>query len=504
MARDSWYYKQQNDTCGPLSFEELFAMARQGNLTPQMDIKNGESGNWFPAQEIGGLFDAEPDAYSSASSEMPSLDEFSIVDSSYGIEPKENLPTLDGFSIVEEEDKLSSELEAQLPRFATLEAVRSKHNKTQWYCRILNQELGPMSADDLMQLLFDGELAPNDEVKSSVEPEWVAARTVVFLSSTGGDLDLLDSESEDAENVVPASVNDAVEEPVEETPAEETAPAVPDEPAKPPILKVRSKQKWFCKLGGMGYGPIEAHKIKMWAEQQRVEPADLLKLGRKGEWFEAWQIEALQLKKPVPKKETDVVAASDESSPAESSPVAESMNPTTAAVSMPGMPAHPAFASSAAAMPGSPRPKPKIQVARSNPLESLGPLMNPPVLGGIAAVIALAAIFYFVPMGSLFTPGGKEELAKFQTIHTEFLALQKKKASDGEWTSFESKVKTEIEPVIKELEANASSEQPQLQQLLWAGRDYLNPMLENARTEVSRDQEKFEKHLKEAERIINK
>tara|TARA_R110002111_G_scaffold117466_2_gene179468 strand:+ start:38426 stop:39940 length:1515 start_codon:yes stop_codon:yes gene_type:complete len=504
MARDSWYYKQLNETCGPLSFEELFAMARQGKLTPQMDIRNGESGNWFPARDIGGLFDAESDAPSSPSDEMPSLDEFSIVDSSYGVESKENLPTLDGFSIVEEEDKLSSEMEAQLPRFATLEAVRSKHNKTQWYCRILNQELGPMSPDDLMQLLFDGELAPNDEVKSSVEPEWVPARTVVFLSSSGSDLDLLDSESENTESVVPTSVTDVTEEQVEETHPEETVPAAPDEPPKPPILKVRSKQKWFCKLGGMGYGPIEAHKIKMWAEQQRVEPTDLLKLGRKGEWFEAWQIEALQMKKPVAKSEANDIAASEESQAAESRPAAESVNHIAAAVPTPAMAAHPAYVSPVAAASAPSRPKPKIQVARSNPLESLGPLMNPPVLGGIAAVIALAAIFYFVPMGGLFTPGGKDELAKFQAIHTEFLALQQKKASDGEWTSFASKVKTEMEPLIKELEASASSDQPQLQQLLWAGRDYLNPMLENARTEVSRDQEKFEKHIKEAERILNK
>ncbi|MCA9016751.1 MAG: DUF4339 domain-containing protein, partial [Planctomycetaceae bacterium] len=257
MAVDSWYYKQADETCGPISFEELFAMAHQGKLTPQTEIRNGEAGNWFPAEEIGGLFDADSDT--ATSDEMPSLDEFSIVDSSFGMESVENLPSLEGFSIVEEEEKLSTELESQLPRFATLEAVRSKYLKTQWYCRILNQELGPMSADDLMQLLLDGELAPNDQVKSSSEPEWVPARTVVFLSSSGGNLDLLDSEDAETANVVPASAEAAVEEPVEETPAlVQPAPAAaPVEPARPPILKVRSNQKWFCKLGGMGYGPIE-------------------------------------------------------------------------------------------------------------------------------------------------------------------------------------------------------------------------------------------------------
>ena len=367
MAVDSWYYKQTDEPCGPVSFEELFAMAHQGKLTPQMDIKNGESGNWFPAQDIDGLFDAEADDHSSAAAELPSLDEFSIVDSTYGVESKENLPTLDGFSIVEEEDKLSSEMEAQLPRYATLEAVRSKHNKTQWHCRILNQELGPMSADDLMQLLFDGELAPNDEVKSSAEPEWVPARTVVFLSSSGSDLDLLDSEAEETASVVPtsantepASANTELEEQVAETPPEVAVPAAPEAPAKPPILNVRSKQKWFCKLGGMGYGPIEAHKIKMWAEQQRVEPTDLLKLGRKGAWFEAWQIEALQLKNPVAQQSPNEETATADSKEPETKPIAESATKIETPISAPA----PAPAPAMAAVPPPPRPKPKIKIER--------------------------------------------------------------------------------------------------------------------------------------------
>tara|TARA_R110002095_G_scaffold185024_2_gene162211 strand:- start:38255 stop:39856 length:1602 start_codon:yes stop_codon:yes gene_type:complete len=500
MAVDSWYYKQVDEICGPISFEELFAMAHEGKLTPQMEIRNGESGNWFPAEDIGGLFDADSDNVSA--DEMPSLDEFSIVDSSFGVEPQENLPTLDGFSIIEEEDKLSSELESQLPRFATLEAVRSKHQKIQWYCRILNQELGPMSADDLMQLLLDSELAPNDEVKSSAEPEWVPARTVVFLSSSGGDLDLLDSEAEETANVVPASAEAAVEAPVEETPAEPTPAAAPIKPAKPPILQVRSRQKWFCKLGGMGYGPIEAHKIKMWAEQERVEPTDLLKLGRKGEWFEAWQIEALQLKKPVEKTAADATAPTEEELNAPESKPATA--PIKAGATTAPVAAIPAASSFAAATPAPARPKPKIKVARSNPFESLGPMMEPKILGGAAAVIALVAIFYFVPLGGLLSSSGRDELDKFKAVHREFLALQQKKASDAEWTSFENKAQSDLAPVIESLESNASSDNPQLQHLLWAGRDYLKPMLQTARTEANRDQEKFETHIKEAERIITK
>tara|TARA_R110002111_G_scaffold88437_2_gene138115 strand:- start:17 stop:1345 length:1329 start_codon:yes stop_codon:yes gene_type:complete len=441
---------------------------------------------------MGGLFD------SSSSGELPSLDDFSIVDSSFGIESEPDMPDLDGFSIVEEEDKLSSELESQLPRFATLEAVRSKYQKIQWYCRVLNHELGPMSADDLMKMLFDGELAPNDEVKSSAEPEWVPARTVVFLSSSGSDLDVIDSEEDSVEELVPTSGESASEQTAttEENVVEAEEPA---EPPPPPILKVRSKQKWYCKLGGMGYGPIEAHKIKMWAEQDRVEPTDLLKLGRKGEWFEAWQIEALQLKKPNPKQAEPEVKADTAATETESNTTGAPVTAAPAAALAP-MPAAPV----AAAVPPVARAKPKIQVQRSNPLEALGPLMDPKILGGVGGVIALVAILYFVPLGDLFSPSGKEEFAKFQAFYQEYKALQSKQAGPAEYAALKKKANTELDPVIKDLESTAGSDYPALQQLLWAGRDYLPKMLDNPGPESARDQEKFENCLEEAERLINK
>ncbi|QDT95639.1 hypothetical protein [Gimesia aquarii] len=98
---------------------------------------------------------------------------------------------------------------------------------------------------------------------------------------------------------------------------------------------------------------------------------------------------------------------------------------------------------------------------------------------------------------------GHKELKKMKAIHKQFLVLQEKKAGDTEWARFEKKVHTEIDSDIRNLEAFSSSDYPHLQHLLWASRDYLYPMLKDARTEKNRDQDKFEKHLKAAERIIN-
>ncbi|MCA9004300.1 MAG: hypothetical protein KDA70_03425 [Planctomycetaceae bacterium] len=91
------------------------------------------------------------------------------------------------------------------------------------------------------------------------------------------------------------------------------------------------------------------------------------------------------------------------------------------------------------------------------------------------------------------------EYKKIKAVHQEFLVLQQQGASDTEWESFKQSVHTRIDPVIKKLEATASSEYPVQQQLLWAARDYLYPMLDSARVSRSSDQVRFEKHLREAE-----
>ncbi|MFI4848495.1 MAG: hypothetical protein ACIAZJ_05335 [Gimesia chilikensis] len=53
------------------------------------------------------------------------------------------------------------------------------------------------------------------------------------------------------------------------------------------------------------------------------------------------------------------------------------------------------------------------------------------------------------------------------------------------------------------MKQTACADYPQLQQLLWAGRDYLPWMMDTARWVPSEDQIKFVKHLKEADRLIN-
>tara|TARA_R110002167_G_scaffold362719_1_gene582212 strand:- start:205 stop:618 length:414 start_codon:yes stop_codon:yes gene_type:complete len=119
--------------------------------------------------------------------------------------------------------------------------------------------------------------------------------------------------------------------------------------------------------------------------------------------------------------------------------------------------------------------------------------------GIVLSVLALVTAY-----GLLVNAGRNLEYKKVKAVHQEFLALKQRKASNAEWEAFKQSVHIRIDPVIKKLEATAGSDCPMETQLYWATRDYLYPMLDNARVEKSREQEKFEKNLEEAERLINK
>lgn len=112
----------------------------------------------------------------------------------------------------------------------------------------------------------------------------------------------------------------------------------------------------------------------------------------------------------------------------------------------------------------------------------------------IALVVSLIAIYLAIAI-----MGRSRDLQTLQSVHQEFLTLQQTGASQQAWDTFKQSTHTKIDPIIQKLEETVRRDQPYQQHLLWASRDYLYPMLDNARTEKSPDQVKFETHLTEAE-----
>ncbi|QDV21511.1 hypothetical protein Pan153_62010 [Gimesia panareensis] len=98
---------------------------------------------------------------------------------------------------------------------------------------------------------------------------------------------------------------------------------------------------------------------------------------------------------------------------------------------------------------------------------------------------------------------GRDQLAEFKNVYRDFLILQKIQASDATWEQFKLQVQKRTDPEIEYMKETACADYPQLQQLLWAGRDYLPWMMDTARSVPSEAQIKFVKHIKEADRLIN-
>lgn len=56
---------------------------------------------------------------------------------------------------------------------------------TQWYCKIMGDERGPVTADELRSMVTSGELAIDDLVRADAESSWIRADAVpgLFCSS---------------------------------------------------------------------------------------------------------------------------------------------------------------------------------------------------------------------------------------------------------------------------------------------------------------------------------
>ena len=53
---DDWYYSQNNDRKGPVTFTKLKAMAAGGWLSPDDLVWQSGTPTWLPARDVDGLF----------------------------------------------------------------------------------------------------------------------------------------------------------------------------------------------------------------------------------------------------------------------------------------------------------------------------------------------------------------------------------------------------------------------------------------------------------------
>lgn len=91
-----------------------------------------------------------------------------------------------------------------------------------------------------------------------------------------------------------------------------------------------------------------------------------------------------------------------------------------------------------------------------------------------------------------------EPFAAYTSAWDELKAKRDAKTEAAEWDAFAVKIRHQITPIVARLEKTASAENRLAQQLLYAGRDYLPQMLDDAREERSESETKFADHLQRA------
>jgi hypothetical protein len=124
----------------------------------------------------------------------------------------------------------------------------------EWYCRIMSDEWGPMSADELIAVARWGRLTRDDVVRKGPDGEWVRAENVEGL------FEPIISESAAA----PKRVARAPHQPT---------------PARRSMHDAPASQYWVC-TGKSVEGPFFSADLRKLAEQGRLKPDHLVSRDR--------------------------------------------------------------------------------------------------------------------------------------------------------------------------------------------------------------------------------
>ncbi len=137
---------------------------------------------------------------------------------------------------------------------------------TEWYCRIMGEERGPMSGQELIAAAREGPLTPNDVVKRSDQGTWVRAELVSGLFKSPPTAPTVSSGRLAVATTRPA-------------------------PAMRSMRSTVPKQYWI-KVGRVGKktaGPFCARQIREFAEIGVLKPAHFISNDRR-HWSPAEQV----------------------------------------------------------------------------------------------------------------------------------------------------------------------------------------------------------------------
>lgn len=438
----------------------------------------------------------------------------------------------------------------------------SPDDEQNWYYLTLGQELGPVSFNELHELVELGSLTADDEIKFGVNGKF---RRVGSMGRLAAYLPYVESSSNASTKNVVLKAESPKSAP--SSTANETLTAA----VTPQYAPQAFEPAWFAFIRGVEYGPSSLVQLSQLAHAGQIAVTDFVKYGAYGTWMPPFPtIETTLAQFVVAPQTPSVPATTVSAAPATTTAVPTSNTASTpASTTLAGTAAKEVQVAKVTTEPVSPpvqassektpkpsaavevtkkeetpttQPKPVVakttpppmatvtttaatsNVASSRPAMSSPPMParppakaaskssgggglsidfsaltgDPKTLGGIGVIVAVGLFFAFMYLLPASTAGEREKLEQLQSVYTEFKTLRSKNASDSEWQQFTTKAATIVDPIAKELQVTANRQFPARQCLLWASRDRFKDMLQNAREKPSPQEEEFDYQLKKA------
>ncbi|MAG94509.1 MAG: hypothetical protein CMJ48_12280 [Planctomycetaceae bacterium] len=420
----------------------------------------------------------------------------------------------------------------------------------QWFYRLFGEEFGPVPVSSVREMIADGTIAADDEVRAGVDGSWIRANQLAESTLAGhpqeitdlSELTLVDERSIPAPEPVrsesPSSSGDAAasvpaqscspEQPVAPPPAA-SRPLESVAPSAPPSAS-QQDHGWFCQIDDQEFGPVDIETLVQWAADNRISPEHYVKMGQAGEWFQAGVVPGLipeveeqptvsrfETAAPNAEQEDDArgadpktIGSAGAGGAGTSTSAAEllqgierrTMRAAAGLTEEPTEAESPPPSGSARGGGSSHSAKRSVRKRSANTIAGAESLQGKKVAIGILAVGLLALLFMYGPgFGSGSEKAHCDELTE---IYTEFKGLRDAQASDGEFDAFAARVQQQIKPMIADLAKTAGAREPAKQALLYAARDYLMDVIQEGRTDRNTEDEKtFSQHLGRARRLIN-
>ncbi len=285
---DQWFYRMFGEDFGPVSFEKLREMADKGTVGADDEVRSEGSDRWMRADSVEGL----------------------------------GLCTNDGGAVVATADNSDT----------ATDLSTTPVGLDDWYCKVLDREMGPLSFEELVKYAEHENLSADDEVRLGANGKWRR------VGSIGRLVAVLPYRPVESKTPVPAtkskpatrSKTPAAEQPVVEPHQEESsrppAPARDEsavqvdlqaayqaayEQAKAQIAESMMAQAeaafkaaeesvkaelawafapnvnpdWWGFMGGVEFGPVGFMQVLALAKNGQLKPSDFVRNGPTGQFF---------------------------------------------------------------------------------------------------------------------------------------------------------------------------------------------------------------------------